>query len=449
MLTEQAYFEDLCTAVLGPADAQAGTGGLPRISLALSAESSDFLRFNQSRLRQATQVEQAHVAVTVTQGQRAAQATHTLSGDLARDTAMLQAAVRTLHEVVPLLPEDPHLLQPDAVTRSTRNDTGSLPSAAQVIDAVRAHADGVDLVGLYAGGPVVRALADNRGQRHWHRVETFSFDWCLYHAADKAVKTACAGTAWDEAAFARLVAEAAEQVALLARPAISLAPGRYRAWFAPAAMAELLSTLGWGGFSLKEQRTGTSPLMRLLRGHDTLHASVHLSEDNAQGGAPAFSAEGFARPACVPLVSAGSHVGSLVSPRSAREFDVAPNGADAAESPQALRLAAGTLPEAEVLAALDTGLYISNLHYLNFSDRLAGRVTGMTRFACFWVEGGRIVAPLNVMRFDDDLLRLLGPGLVALGSEAVFQPHTDTYGSRQLGSVTTPGALVADFALTL
>ena len=139
----------------------------------------------------------------------------------------------------------------------------------------------------------------------------------------------------------------------------------------------------------------------------------------------------------------------MASPRSAREFDVAPNGADAAESPQALRLAPGSLPEAEVLAALDTGLYLSNLHYLNFSDRLAGRVTGMTRFACFWVEGGRIVAPLNVMRFDDDLLRLLGPGLEALGREAVFQPHTDTYGSRQLGSVTTPGALVSDFALTL
>lgn len=42
----------------------------------------------------------------------------------------------------------------------------------------------------------------------------------------------------------------------------------------------------------------------------------------------------------------------------------------------------------------------TQLWYLNFSDRPGGRITGMTRFASFWVEDGRIVAPLNVMRFD-------------------------------------------------
>ncbi len=40
----------------------------------------------------------------------------------------------------------------------------------------------------------------------------------------------------------------------------------------------------------------------------------------------------------------------------------------------------------------------------------------MTRFASFWVEHGRIVAPLNVMRFDDSLFRVLGPNLEALGA---------------------------------
>ena len=43
----------------------------------------------------------------------------------------------------------------------------------------------------------------------------------------------------------------------------------------------------------------------------------------------------------------------------------------------------------QVLRTLDTGLYIGNLWYLNFSDRSACRLTGMTRFASFWVEGGQ------------------------------------------------------------
>ena len=35
-------------------------------------------------------------------------------------------------------------------------------------------------------------------------------------------------------------------------------------------------------------------------------------------------------------------------------------------------------------------------------------MTGMTRFATFWVENGEVVAPVNVMRFDDTLYSLFG-----------------------------------------
>ena len=62
----------------------------------------------------------------------------------------------------------------------------------------------------------------------------------------------------------------------------------------------------------------------------------------------------------------------------------------------------------DALAALDTGLCVGNLWYLNYSDRPACRMTGMTRFATFWVEDGKIVAPVDVLRFDDTIYRMLG-----------------------------------------
>ena len=120
----------------------------------------------------------------------------------------------------------------------------------------------------------------------------------------------------------------------------------------------------------------------------------------------------------MPLVTNGRLVGSLVSPRTAKEFALATNGANASESPESLDMAGGRLGGDDALAALDTGLYIGNLWYLNFSDRPACRVTGMTRFASFWVEHGRIVAPVNVMRFDDSVYRLFGEHLVGLTSES-------------------------------
>ena len=217
-------------------------------------------------------------------------------------------------------------------------------------------------------------------------------------------------------------------------------------------MVELLGTLGWSGFSLKARRTGVSSLMRLQRGEAAFAAGFHLDEAFSQGTTPAFTTEGYTRPARIALVQGGqlpSSGGTLNSPRSAAEYGVPANGVGAHESPEALVLQAGTIADADLLGALDTGLYVSNLWYLNYSDRAACRMTGMTRYACFWVERGKLVAPVNVMRFDDDAMRLFGSGLVGLTDKPEFTPSGDTYGARGLGSITTPAALVEGFALTL
>ena len=100
-------------------------------------------------------------------------------------------------------------------------------------------------------------------------------------------------------------------------------------------------------------------------------------------------------------------------------------------------------------AALDTGLYIGNLWYLNFSDRPACRVTGMTRFASFWVDQGRIVAPVNVMRFDDSVFRLFGERLVGLTSERELVVSDQSYRARSVSSMRLPGAVVSEMAFTL
>ena len=138
-----------------------------------------------------------------------------------------------------------------------------------------------------------------------------------------------------------------------------------------------------------------------------------------------------------------------VTPRTAREFTLSHNGANASEMPESLDMSGGSLAAANALAMLDTGLFIGNLWYLNFSDRRACRLTGMTRFASFWVEGGRIVAPVDVMRFDDSVFRLLGPELIGLTSERELVVNSDTYRQRNVNSMRLPGAVVREMAFTL
>jgi predicted Zn-dependent protease len=94
-------------------------------------------------------------------------------------------------------------------------------------------------------------------------------------------------------------------------------------------------------------------------------------------------------------------------------------------------------------------VYISNLWYLNYSDRAACRLTGMTRFATFWVEKGDICAPLNVMRFDESVYRMLGDQLIDLTSEREWILDAGSYARRSTDSGRLPGALVEGFTFTL
>lgn len=238
-------------------------------------------------------------------------------------------------------------------------------------------------------------------------------------------------------------------MAALARPPKTISPGGYRVYFSPAALEEVFGLLSWGGFGLAAARTATTPLNKMITDGVTLNPCVTLTENIADGLAPRFQDEGFVKPNQVPLIAGGVYQGALASPRSAAEFGVSPNGADANEAPVALDMAAGNLADADILAAVGTGVYVGNLWYLNYSDRNACRMTGMTRFATFWVENGEIVAPLNVMRFDDTLYRMLGPNLVALTQARDLRISTDTYDARSTHSMRLPGAVIDDLRLTL
>ena len=419
-----------------------------RYTATLAGESTDFARLNRGKVRQAGSVEQDELAIRLVRGMRHAEHALTMSGDPSRDRAAIADAVAGLRAVLPDLADDPHLLLPDRVESSSVERNGSVPPAEAVVDGVLAAAQGLDLVGIYGAGPVWRGFANAEGQRNWHAATTFNLDWSLVDRADKAVKTSYAGFAWRRDEFESRMASARERLALVARPSARLEPGRYRAFLAPSALEEIAWLLSYGGFSARALETRQSPLTRMRAG-ERLDPRVSIAEDIGAGVAPAFQAEGFARPSRVPLVQHGALVGALTSPRTAREFSLDANGANAEEAPESLAMAGGDLDERDALAALDTGLWIGNLWYTNYSDRPACRITGMTRFATFRVERGRIVAPVDVLRFDDTLYRMLGANLEALTREPELRLSADSYRSRHLTSARVPGALVKEIAFTL
>ena len=80
---------------------------------------------------------------------------------------------------------------------------------------------------------------------------------------------------------------------------------------------------------------------------------------------------------------------TLISSRSAKEYGLTSNYAEEGEYLRSPRMEVGDLNHKDVVRTLDKGLFLSNIHYLNWSDNPGGRITGLTRYACFWVEGGK------------------------------------------------------------
>lgn len=419
-----------------------------------TAEDSDFVRFNQSAVRQAGSVVQRDIDLKLVSGGRQAIGALSLCGDFDTDRTRIMTLLERLRSQLPQLPEDPHLLYATDVRSGEQFGQNRLPEErGAIIDAILNAGRGRDLVGIYAAGGIHAGFANSFGQRNWFSSYTYNVDWSFYATdgpslGDRAVKAAAAGFVWQPQVFQYKVATAAQQLAALNAPTKTIAPGRYRVYLAPAAVSEIVELLNWGGFSLKQQRTKHTPLIKMVEEGARLHPGVTFVENTRAGVAPNFQEDGYGKPDQVRLIDRGRLADSLVSPRSAKEYAVTANGASAWESAESIDVAAGELAHDELLRELGTGIYINNVWYLNFSDRAACRMTGMTRFATFWVEHGEIQAPLSVMRFDESLYRLLGSNLIGLTAERDYILDPDTYHARSTSSSRLPGILVDDFTLT-
>lgn len=439
--TADKHFQALCDALFSKLRID------EILLLNYQAEISDFVRLNQNKIRQAGNVAQHGLKITFISGARQASASFHLCGELPVDLAQGEQLLNQLRQQLPSLPDDPYLNFADKPGQSIHTGKNTLPDPQETIEQIIGVADGLDLVGIWASGVMMRGFANSLGQRNWHSNYNFNFDWSIYHRHDKAIKQDYAGLEWQTDQFQKRIESARQSLSVLAKPAKTISPGQYRVFLTPHALKEILQLLFWGGFSLKSHRTLQTPLLRMIRANTQLNNRINLLEDQQNGLAPAFTPEGFRKPEQVSLIKNGIYDNCLANARSAREYGVEPNSSS--ESPQSLSMHGGSLHQDGILNSLDTGVYISNLWYGNYSDRNQCRMTGMTRFATLWVENGVPVAPLNVMRFDESLYNMLGDKLENLTQETELILDPSSYEQRSLQSMRVPGALVDKFTFTL
>ena len=414
------------------------------------AEESNFVRLNKARIRQPGNVRQISMSLSLSnRDKRNLKSFVRLNGDFNRDLATLIKTLNYLRRELPDLPKDPYLLFSKSVQSTEICDIEKTINDEENLDYIFSKVSGLDLVGIYSSGYIYTGLANSLGQLNWHSDYSFSFDYSIYNENNNAIKLNYSSKNWINDDFDYILNQGIEKLQILSQPPRSIKKGEYTVYLEPSALNEVIDMMSWGGFSYKANKIGTSPLHLLNKGERKLHPSVSITENIKDGISANFNADGFIKPDKINMISDGKFSESLTSPRSSLEYSVPHNASSTAEYPYSIDMNAGSVSDDSILSTINNGLYISNLWYLNFSDRNNGRMTGLTRFGCFIIENGKLTAPINTMRFDDSVYSMLGENLIGFTSKRELLIDSGTYEERSTSSARLPGALVNNFKMTL
>ncbi len=421
----------------------------------LTGDDTQFIRFNGSKVRQTGLVENQFLDFTFVLGDEEGTLKRgtgqvTLTNDLAEDQKRIQHWVSRFRAELPKFAVDPYAQLPKnkAKSRVTEKKGQLLPREEAVSELLKSTGT-ADLAGIYASGKLSRGMSNSAGLFHWFETDTFSFDYSLFSPKQKAVKSGYAGTEWNGTRYGSQINSSIEKLKLLEKPSRKMERGDYRVYLAPAAVGALIDMFSWGAVSEFAIRKSQSSLRYIRSGEKTFSPKFNLVEDFSGGEVPSFNEEGEVAQERQVLIGDGKLVSTLINSRTAKEFGIESNGANGREGLRSPVVLKGALKEAEILKQLGTGLYLSNLHYLNWSDEVNGRITGMTRYACFWVENGEIVCPIENLRFDATIFDLFGVALEDFTDFDEYLPDTGTYQNRNLGGSRVPGALLAKMHFTL
>jgi len=419
------------------------------LTVSFTGEESQFIRLNNAKIRQTGLVNDADINLKMISNGTTCTGSFTLSGNESFDLRRAQSEIERMRIEANQILKDPYIAMPSELGSSHEIKHSNGLSFEDAVDAIMPGIQGVDFVGILSNGRMYRGNTNSLGQEHWFETESFSLDYSLVAKNHQMVKGTFAGTDWNQSAFELYLNQSKKKLEMMELNPLKIDTGAYKTWFEPAAVSDFINMFSWNGISEASIQQGCSGFGRMRNENIKLSSKFSISEDFSLGLVPKFNSNGEVSVDKVPIISSGELKNTLVSSRTATEYGQVSNYAEPGEHLRSPSMAPGELNRDDILKEIDKGLYLSNIHYLNWSDNPKGRITGLTRYACFWVESGEIVGPINTMRFDDSFYNYFGDKLVQVGQDTEFVPSTSTYGNRALGGTTCPGILADSFALTL
>ena len=186
-------------------------------------------------------------------------------------------------------------------------------------------------------------------------------------------------------------------------PVVDVEPGDYEVILGPHAVSELLQYLMSGVYA--HSLDSGSSFFEGKIDQKLFSEKVTLKSDpyNEKLITYPYTSDGhLAKP--LTIIENGVFKNFIVDHYYSKKLNIEKNGS---VGEKALVLGKGNKSLNDMIKETEKGLYIANLHYINFINQKVTSITGLTRDGTFLIENGKITKVVNNLRFTEKISAIL------------------------------------------
>jgi PmbA protein len=224
---------------------------------------------------------------------------------------------------------------------------------------------------------------------------------------------------------------------------IDVEPDYYEVILAPRCVAEFLGMLIYAGMTASSYDRKISYFENLVD-KKVFPEFVTIVDNPGYSGLINFdyNSDGHIYQKTV-LVEDGVFRNFLTNNYYSHKTGLAKNGAEA----ECIVMEKGDTSLRDMFKEVKKGLYISNLHYMNFINRKETSVTGLTRDGTFLIENGEYKNVVNNLRFTVKITDVF-KSILQVENLHYLIPMSDNYGEFGINSYAMPHIRVKAFKIT-
>ena len=122
--------------------------------ISFSGESSQYIRFNNAKIRQTGCIDDANIFLNFIKNNRSCRSSFSFKGKKVIDLKNILYQIEKMRNEINQLPEDPYIVKPGNYESICEINKGNLISNEDVVSSILPFIQGVDFTGIWASGPI-------------------------------------------------------------------------------------------------------------------------------------------------------------------------------------------------------------------------------------------------------------------------------------------------------